>query len=127
MKLLQFVRRISPISERLTIDVFQVRRLYSGRPFKHPQKEFLVAKPAIELIETRQGCEMCETTPRYNVMLHGVKVAQLYYNLRGYVGSLPTPGGCSLYVPESGISRFRREAARLNREFASANKAAVTK
>jgi hypothetical protein len=28
MKLLQFVRRISPISERLTIDVFQVRRLY---------------------------------------------------------------------------------------------------
>ena len=70
---------------------------------------------------------MCETTPRYNVMLHGVKVAQLYYNLRGYVGSLPTPGGCSLYVPESGISRFRREAARLNREFASADKAAVTK
>jgi hypothetical protein len=27
-----------------------------------------VAKPAIELIETRQGCEMLESTPRYNVM-----------------------------------------------------------
>ena len=31
-----------------------------------------MAKPAIELIETRQGCEMLESTPRYNVMLRGV-------------------------------------------------------
>ena len=28
-----------------------------------------MAKPAIELIKTRQGCEIMETTKRYNVML----------------------------------------------------------
>jgi hypothetical protein len=39
MKLLQLVRRISPLSGRLTSDVFQVQRLYSGRPFQHTQKE----------------------------------------------------------------------------------------
>jgi hypothetical protein len=86
-----------------------------------------MAKPAIELIETRQGCEMLESTPRYNVMLRGVKVDQLFYNMRGYVGNLPTPDGSSLYVPESGISRFRREAAKLNREFAAAEKAMPAK
>jgi hypothetical protein len=86
-----------------------------------------VAKPAIELIETRQGCEMLETTLRYNVMLRGVKVGQLFYNMRGYAGSLPTPEGRSLYVPEGGISRFRREVAILNREFAAADKTAETK
>ncbi len=79
-----------------------------------------MAKPAIELIETRQGCDMCEDTPRYDVMLHGKKVDQLYFNMRGYVGNLPTPEGRTLYIPESGIKRFRREAAKLNREFASA-------
>jgi hypothetical protein len=86
-----------------------------------------VAKPAIELIETRQGCEIMETTPRYNVMLHGVKVEQLWWNLKGFVGNLPTPGGASLYVPESGIARFRREVAKLNREFAVADKAIAAK
>ena len=86
-----------------------------------------MAKPAIELIETRQGCEIMETTPRYNVMLHGVKVEQLWWNLKGFVGNLPTPDGSSLYVPESGISRFRREAAKLNREFATAEKTTPTK
>jgi hypothetical protein len=86
-----------------------------------------VAKPAIELIETRQGCEMLESTPRYNVMLKGVKVDQLFYNMRGYVGNLPTPDGSSLYVPESGIARFRREVAKLNREFAAADKTIAAK
>lgn len=86
-----------------------------------------MAKPAIELIETRQGCEMLESTPRYNVMLKGVKVDQLFYNMRGYVGNLPTPDGSSLYVPESGIARFRREVAKLNREFAVADNAIAAK
>ena len=86
-----------------------------------------MAKPAIELIETRQGCEMMETTPRYNVMLHGVKVEQLWWNLKGFVGNLPTPGGSSLYVPESGIARFRREVAKLNREFAAADNVMAAK
>jgi hypothetical protein len=86
-----------------------------------------VAKPAIELIETRQGCEMLESTPRYNVMLKGVKVDQLFYNMRGYVGNLPTPDGSSLYVPESGIARFRCEVAKLNREFAAADNVMAAK
>ena len=86
-----------------------------------------MAKPAIELIETRQGCEMLESTPRYNVMLRGVKVDQLFYNMRGYVGNLPTPDGSSLYVPESGIARFRREVAKLNREFAAADNVMAAK
>ena len=86
-----------------------------------------MAKPAIELIETRQGREIMETTPRYNVMLHGVKVEQLWWNLKGFVGNLPTPDGSSLYVPESGIARFHREVAKLNREFAVADKAIAAK
>lgn len=86
-----------------------------------------MAKPAIELIETRQGCEIMETTPRYNVMLHGVKVEQLWWNLKGFVGNLPTPDGSSLYVPESGIARFRREVAKLNREFAAADNVIAAK
>jgi hypothetical protein len=86
-----------------------------------------MAKRAIELVETRRGCEMLETTPRYDVVLHGKKASQLYYNLHGYVGSLPTPDGMTLHVPESGISRFRREAAALNREFAATETANATK
>jgi hypothetical protein len=70
---------------------------------------------------------MLESTPRYNVMLKGVKVDQLFYNMRGYVGNLPTPDGSSLYVPESGIARFRREVAKLNREFAAADNVMAAK
>jgi hypothetical protein len=86
-----------------------------------------VAKPAIELIETRQGCEIMETTPRYNVMLHGVKVEQLWWNLKGYVGNLPLPDGSSLYMPEGSLASFKRAISRLNREFAGAEKAKATK
>ena len=86
-----------------------------------------MAKPAIELIETRQGCEIMETTPRYNVMLHGVKVEQLWWNLKGYVGNLPLPDGSSLYMPEGSLASFKRAISRLNREFAGAEKAKATK
>lgn len=75
-------------------------------------------KKAIELIETTRGREMCETTPRYNVLLHGVVVGQLWYNMRGFVGYLPTPDGMKLDIGEKGISAFRREVVRLNKEFA---------
>ena len=70
----------------------------------------------IELVETRRGCEMFEDKPRYDVKLNGVVVEQLYFNMRGYVGSLPIPGGSWLGLPESGISNFRKEAAKINRE-----------
>jgi hypothetical protein len=86
-----------------------------------------VAKPAIELIETRQGCEMMETTKRFNVMLNGVKVEQLWWNMKGYVGNLPLPDGSSLYMPEGSLASFKRAISRLNREFAGAEKAKATK
>jgi hypothetical protein len=86
-----------------------------------------MSKPAIELIETRQGCEMMETTKRFNVMLHGVKVEQLWWNMKGYVGNLPTPDGLSLYVPEGSLASFRREITKLNREFAAAAATAQAK
>jgi hypothetical protein len=86
-----------------------------------------VAKPAIELIATRQGCEMMETTKRFNVMLNGVKVEQLWWNMKGYVGNLPLPDGSSLYMPEGSLASFKRAISRLNREFAGAEKAKATK
>lgn len=72
---------------------------------------------AIQLVENFRAREMFEKQPRYDVLLHGKKVGQLYYNMTGFVGSLPTPDGGSLHVPEGGISRFRKEVAALNREF----------
>jgi hypothetical protein len=68
-----------------------------------------------------------ETTPRYNVTLHGVKVEQLWWNLKGYVGNLPLPDGSSLYMPEGSLASFKRAISRLNREFAGAEKAKATK
>jgi hypothetical protein len=70
---------------------------------------------------------MMETTKRYNVMLHGVKVEQLWWNTRGFVGNLPTPDGVSIYVPEGSLASFRREVAKLNREFAAAEKSKAAK
>lgn len=61
---------------------------------------------------------MLETTPRYDVVLHGQVVGQLYFNMRGYCGVLPTPSGASLDIGEKSISAYRREVASLNREFA---------
>lgn len=75
---------------------------------------------AIRLVRTRRGCAVCERQDRYDVLLFGKLVGQLYYNLRGYVGTLPTPSGHSLVFGEAGIATFKREAARLNREFSEA-------
>ena len=79
---------------------------------------------AIELIETRRGCEMCETTPRYDVIFYDVRRGQLWFNMTGYVGELPTPEGGSVSIGERSISAWKAEAAKLNREFAQQEKAA---
>jgi hypothetical protein len=70
---------------------------------------------------------MMETTKRFNVMLNGVKVEQLWWNMKGYVGNLPLPDGCSLYMPEGSLASFKREISRLNREFAAEEEAKATK
>lgn len=76
-------------------------------------------KGAIQLVQTRSGCAIAESTPRYDVLLHGQKVGQLYFNMAGYVGTLPLPHSRKLHMPEAGISVYKREVARLNREWAA--------
>ncbi|SEB98405.1 hypothetical protein [Bradyrhizobium erythrophlei] len=70
----------------------------------------------LELQETRRGCQTLEKTPRYDVLLNGARTGQLYFNIRGYVGYLPTPTGGKLDIGEKGITAFRREVSALNRE-----------
>ncbi len=66
-------------------------------------------KKILELKETRQGCAILEKESRYHVMLHGQKVSELYFNMRGYVGALPMPDGSSINIGEVSISRWKRE------------------
>jgi len=58
---------------------------------------------------------MCERTSRYNVLLNGQKVGQLYYNMTGYCGALPLPDGKNVSIGERGVAAFKKEAARINR------------
>ena len=71
----------------------------------------------LKLVKTRRGCAMCETTDRYDVVLNGVTVGQLYHNIIGYVGTLPLPEGGKLSIGERSITAYNREVAKLNREF----------
>lgn len=64
------------------------------------------------------GCAICEREPRFDVLLHGKKVFQLYYNIRGYIGQLPAPDGKSYWFPEMPISFYHREVKRLNKKWA---------
>jgi hypothetical protein len=74
---------------------------------------------AITLIETRDGCAPLETHPRYDVLLWGKKVGQLYFNMRGYTGCyLPQANGRKLDIGERAISAYRKAVAELNREWA---------
>ena len=54
--------------------------------------------------------------PDYDVLVNGEVVGEVYYNLTGYVGSLPQMEGPALTVGEQGISVYRTEIARINRE-----------
>ena len=60
---------------------------------------------------------MCETTDRYDVVLDGVTVDQLWFNMRGYVGTLPLPEGGKLSIGERSITAYKAEVVKLNREF----------
>ena len=54
--------------------------------------------------------------PDYDVLVNGEVVGEVYYNLTGYVGSLPQKDGPDLTLGEQGISVYRAEVARINRE-----------
>jgi hypothetical protein len=59
---------------------------------------------------------ICQEHPFYNVMLNGKFYFQIYYNLRGYCGYLPTPRGGRFDPGEVSLARFRKEAKILERE-----------
>lgn len=75
----------------------------------------------IELREKPEAMSVAERHMRYEVLLQGKPFDELYFNIRGYVGSLPTPEGRRMVMPESSITKFRGEIAKLNREFAEAD------
>jgi hypothetical protein len=67
-------------------------------------------------LEQRPGRHLLERQPRYAVLVNGAQQGELYYNMRGYQGYLPTVHGSKLDIGERGISAFRREVTLLNRE-----------
>lgn len=60
---------------------------------------------------------------RYDVLLNGEPVSELYFNMRGYRGTLPLPGDTFIDIGERPLSEYRREIARINREARQAVKA----
>lgn len=73
----------------------------------------------LSLVE-RKSPHILERQPRYDVCVNGNREGELYFNMRGYVGYLPTVQGSKLDIGEKGISAFRREVSLLNREAADA-------
>lgn len=73
---------------------------------------------AIQLVETKKGFAFCGSKPGYDVVLHGAKWGELYFNIIGYVGTLPLPNGDKLYMTEGSIASFKKEIAKLNQEWA---------
>jgi hypothetical protein len=71
-------------------------------------------------LKERPGRHLLERTPRHTVLVNGEEKGELYYNMRGYVGYLPTVHGAKLDIGEKGISVFRKEVVALNREAAQA-------
>ncbi len=74
----------------------------------------------VALQEAPHKRSICETKMRYDVLLDGTVFDTLYFNMRGYLGSLPLPGGGRLEIGERGISAYRAEVRALNRQFAQA-------
>ncbi|MCA9771097.1 MAG: hypothetical protein KC466_01735 [Myxococcales bacterium] len=74
-------------------------------------------RPAFKItLEGRKSPHLLERQPRYAVLVNGAQQGELYYNMRGYQGYLPTVHGSRLDIGERGISAFRREVTLLNRE-----------
>jgi hypothetical protein len=71
-------------------------------------------------LEERKSPHALERHPRYAVLVNGEQQGELYYNMRGYQGYLPTVHGSKMDIGERGISAFRKEVTALNREAADA-------
>lgn len=70
----------------------------------------------VTIKEAPRKRSICETKMRYDVFLNGVLFDTLYFNMRGYLGYLPLPGGEKLALPECGISAYKAEIRRINAE-----------
>lgn len=78
-------------------------------------------RPAFKIsLSERPGRHILERQPRYAVLVNGEVFGELYYNMRGYVGYLPTVQGSKMDIGERGITAFRREVNALNKEAAAA-------
>lgn len=71
----------------------------------------------LRLVEAPNKRAMCETKMRYDVVLDGQCTDTLYFNLTGYLGSLPSPKGKSISLGEVSLLEYRKEIALLNKEF----------
>lgn len=80
-------------------------------------------KSAITLRPAPHRKAICECEMPYDVLLHGQVFGELYFNLRGYRGYLPTPDGKKLDIGEKTLAAYKREIAVLNREFRNASAA----
>ena len=83
-----------------------------------------MAKQAIELVQQKHGGGPFDQHPMYHVILNGEKHGELYFNMTGYTGCyLPTPPSedrdkpGNLDIGERGITAYKNEIARLNREW----------
>lgn len=77
----------------------------------------LAARPRFALtLREKKSPHMLERTPRYDVLVNDKVQGELYFNMRGYVGYLPTVRGSVMDIGERPISAFRKEAMILNRE-----------
>lgn len=78
---------------------------------------------AIKLVQIRTR-NILGPESLWDVMLFDNFFFRVYYNMRGYVGYLPTPPDeddarvGSLNMGDCGISAFKKETAKLNKEWA---------
>ncbi len=72
----------------------------------------------LTLKEAPHKRSICETKMRYDIVLRGEVVAEVFYNMTGYVvvPGLPLPGGRYLSLPECGITRIKSEIRKINSE-----------
>lgn len=78
----------------------------------------------ITLEERPRRMAMMETKMRYAVMLDGKEFSDLYYNMRGYRGVVPSvrpDGTIGRFDPgEVSLAEFKREIANSNRDLRDA-------
>ncbi len=89
-------------------------------------------KNAIELVETKRGQAICETTIRYDVVLKGKTIGQLWHNMTGYCGWLPYPTYDGreygkIEIGEKNITAYKMEVKKLNKDWREHDERQATK